>query len=993
MRILYVLVFFPFWLGAQPKEGAGISNPHQSASSSQVTVVSDTTKFASVGERMGILEDKTGRLTFEQVQRRHDFVPSRSENFQYGFSSSAYWFRFTIRNQSQENTKHWLLGLLDAATLDYVDLYLVYPNGQVKHQMGGLKRPYVDQGFFATTPFFRVTLPKNAPVTVYFRIKSSLTMYGKVTVWEEYYNLSKGRVIIFAIWMFLGLFILRSLNNFVLARFIPDPQFRFYAVCTFLLYLSTLSRTGVYPIIFSGHPHLLEWMHYGMGRMLPVGMGAWMYNLLDNRPAFRPLRWLLLGVMGVCILGVFLPFLIQRADVGLFFASISTLMYGLFFLNVILIWFTPHRTRFHFVLPITLCTIPFFVYQLQTLSLISYRPIISQLALVALAIEMVSMSLVLGRIVQSYIKDRITTADALIREKVEVDKLQELDAVKTQFFANISHEFRTPLTLILGPLTDLKQRFPAEPILTLVERNGQRLLSLINQLLDLSKLEAGQLRAEPKQDDMAAFFRTLTSSFRSLADSRQIRFTVNQNMQACPASFDVDKLEKITTNLLANAFKFTPSGNEVRMSVHYEPSGQPERVKLTVADTGIGIAPEHAAHIFERFYQVDGRANRSYEGTGIGLALVHELVKVLGGTIDVASTEGVGTTFVVTLPLVTVDTLAPRTMAPPIPVELPGWSALSPGREVEPTGAEPSLATDNVLLIIDDNADIRTYARSIFGGEYQILEAVDGQEGFEKATASLPNLVICDLMMPRLDGFGFCKALKSQEATSHIPVIMLTAKATVEDRIEGFMLGADDYLTKPFHRAELQARVRNLILQRQRLYQRFTTATPELVENINVSTLVEPLELPQPGLLKTEQAFLDRLKAVVLQHLDQTDFTVEILAEAVNMSRVQLHRKLKALTNLTTTEFIRHTRLTVATELLRKGDQNVTQVALAVGFDNLSYFAKVFQEQHGVTPSQYSRVTPDRVTPDRVTPDRVTPDRVTPDPSANDKASMISVEK
>jgi DNA-binding response OmpR family regulator len=262
-----------------------------------------------------------------------------------------------------------------------------------------------------------------------------------------------------------------------------------------------------------------------------------------------------------------------------------------------------------------------------------------------------------------------------------------------------------------------------------------------------------------------------------------------------------------------------------------------------------------------------------------------------------------------------------------------------------PTGNE------NILLIIDDNADIRAYVRSIFEVDYQIIEAGDGQDGLDKATASLPNVVICDLMMPQLDGFGFCKALKGGEATSHIPVVMLTAKATIEDRIEGLELGADDYLTKPFNRIELQVRVRNLIGQRQRLYRHFKTQAADSTSAVN------PLQLTERTLLKAEQQFMDRLTTLVMQQIDNADFTVEKLAEGVNMSRVQLHRKLKALANTTATDFIRQIRLTKAAELLQTGEQSVSQVAYSVGFDNLSYFAKVFQEHYGVLPSYYNKRT------------------------------------
>ncbi|MEZ0485709.1 hybrid sensor histidine kinase/response regulator transcription factor [Fibrella aquatica] len=548
---------------------------------------------------------------------------------------------------------------------------------------------------------------------------------------------------------------------------------------------------------------------------------------------------------------------------------------------------------------------------------------------------------------------RLLLQQRLLFEQQEANRLAELDTLKTRFFTTISHEFRTPLTLILGPLSDLRHRFRLEPTVTLteptldlMERNSNRLLSLINQLLDLSKLEAGQLKAEPERGDMAAFFRTLASSFDLLAENSRIRFTFTQTTPEYWTDFDRDKIEKIVTNLLANAFKFTPADNDVRMTVTYPPAEKPGTLQLTVEDSGIGIDAENLTYIFERFYQVDGQLNRLHEGTGIGLALVNELVNVLGGTISVVSTKGVGSRFTVQLPVmpsVTEPTAEPiadwqtnTTAADPF---LSDYSAAATQLPTSNT------ATDDRLLIIDDNADIRAYVRHIFADDYQIMEAEDGQEGLDMATATLPSLVICDLMMPRLDGFAFCRLLKTQEATSHIPVVMLTAKTTVEDRIQGLELGADDYLTKPFNQAEIQARVRNLIQQRQSLYQWFTTHLPVPPD----TTLVPPAPLT------AEQRFIDRLTGIVVQHLDDTSFSVEALAEAANLSRMQLHRKIKALTNAGATSFIRTIRLTKAAELLLEGDHSVTQVAYAVGFDNLSYFAKVFQEQYGVLPSQYGK--------------------------------------
>ncbi|QIP13699.1 response regulator [Spirosoma aureum] len=581
------------------------------------------------------------------------------------------------------------------------------------------------------------------------------------------------------------------------------------------------------------------------------------------------------------------------------------------------------------------------------------------------------MLAVLGWLLYRFQKQRWLLQQQVSLEKQEASRLAELDALKTQFFANISHEFRTPLTLILGPVEQMAQEYAHDGRFPLLQRNANRLLSLINQLLDLSKLEAGQLRAEPEPGDMAAFFRLLTCSFSSLAESRRIKFTVTQNEPERWVSFDRDKVEKIVTNLLANAFKFTPAGNAVSIRVQY-PEQKPNPLIISVSDTGIGIEADKLPHIFERFYQGsihtgsvhtggDGKNVRPYEGTGIGLALVHELVKVLGGSISVASTEGVGTTFTVKLPLVAsgIDTVPLRARSGSGSAQNPLVVADGSYPVEWPVETKaPLVTTENILLIIDDNADIRAYIRSIFAADYQILEAENGQDGLEKATASLPDIVICDLMMPRLDGFGFCKALKSHEATSHIPVMMLTAKATVDDRIEGFELGADDYLTKPFNRGEIRARVKNLVQQRQRLYQRF--AANLTTDVAQLAPLAEPVGPVEPVILAAEQKFLDRLTVVVNQNLSNPNFGVETLADAIGLSRAQLYRKLKALTNTTAIDFIRELRLAKAADLLTQGEESVTQIAYAVGFENLSYFAKVFQERYGVLPSQYglARETP-----------------------------------
>ncbi len=542
-------------------------------------------------------------------------------------------------------------------------------------------------------------------------------------------------------------------------------------------------------------------------------------------------------------------------------------------------------------------------------------------------------------------KNKTTEIEKITIEQ-EVVRERELTELKTQFFTNVSHEFRTPLTLILGPLTDMLEKNPAHETYQLMHRNAARLLTLVNQLLDLSKLDARQLQPAIQPGNFTEWLRLITGSFSSLADSRSIElvFSAETNLFNF-AYFDSDKVEKIITNLLANALKFTPDGGKVALIITASTTGQ---AVIRVQDTGIGIPVNQQSRIFERFQQVDGDRSMRIEGTGIGLALVRELVNVLNGNVSVKSQIGQGTTFTVTLP-----------------VDANTWvNGINTSTGIEDTdepfqrntinevaivrpNAYPDLAADinadsanlPLLLLIDDNADVRRYIRQVMAVSCRIIEATDGQDGLKQAAASIPDVVICDLMMPVMDGMAFCQALKTQPTTDHIPVIMLTAKATTEHRIEGFGRGADDYLAKPFHPLELRIRVENLLNQRQKLRQRFSRELYLRPGNISVSSV--------------EEIFLQNSLAIVERHLSDSSFSVEQLADELNLSRMQLHRKLKAITNQSATEFVRHVRLQRAANLLAARSATVSEVAFTVGFESLSYFSKSFREQFGVLPSEY----------------------------------------
>ncbi|MFO7614690.1 MAG: two-component regulator propeller domain-containing protein [Bacteroidales bacterium] len=546
-------------------------------------------------------------------------------------------------------------------------------------------------------------------------------------------------------------------------------------------------------------------------------------------------------------------------------------------------------------------------------------------------------------LVRRYEIGRIRLKNQLKVEKVETNALRNLDNLKSNFFANISHEFRTPLTLILGQIESVMSSgidSKEKGKLQVANKNARRLLKLINQLLDLSKLEAGSMELHAAPHNIVSFLKSLYYSFESMAESHKITLNFESEADHLPVVFDPDKMEMIFYNLLSNAFKFTPAGGEIKVSVRI-PS--PSLAEIRIRDSGTGIPPDRIAHIFDRFYQVDGSSTREHEGTGIGLALTKELVELHKGKITVTSEEGHGTEFILTLPAgITED-------------QKEQWSetdanGLMPDRSVEYSeaadGAETAYSRDQVpgdereiILIVEDNADVRTYIRELLETDYQVVEAVQGEEGISLARRDVPDLIITDVMMPKMDGYQFCKEIRADEKTSHIPVIMLTAKAGLDDKIEGLETGVDDFLTKPFSAKELKARVKNLIYRREQLRKRFSK-----------STVIRPSEVSS---VSVDQAFLEKIVKTIETHFEDEQFSVESLADHVNMSVSQLNRKLNALVDQPAGQLIRSLRLQRAADLLKQNAGNVAEICYMVGFNDQAYFSRAFKKQFGCSPSEY----------------------------------------
>lgn len=511
-------------------------------------------------------------------------------------------------------------------------------------------------------------------------------------------------------------------------------------------------------------------------------------------------------------------------------------------------------------------------------------------------------------------------------------KLLELDEIKSRFFANISHEFRTPLNLILGPIYRKLETASAEDKreLEMMQRNAERLHLLINQLLDLSKLESGTMKLRITQNNIVRDLNLILESFHPMAARKQIDYKINLPSAPIEAYYDPDKLEKIAYNLLSNAFKFTPAGGTITVTVALHDS-----LVLNVKDSGPGIPEDSLSKIFDRFYQVDDSSTRLAGGTGVGLALARELALAHHGTLVVENNTDQGCQFTFSISLKKETYLKDMAGGDEEPETFlyrmdHGDIALN-----TPVNQAPL----PLVLIAEDHRDMLTFISETLKEHFQIIQATDGLSAFEQATLSVPDLIITDWMMPRLDGHALCEQLKTHEATSHIPVIMLTARADQASKLAGLKTGADDYLTKPFDASELTIRVQNLIAQRKKLQKLFEK-----------QITLQPKAIVLPA---ADADFIAKVMGIVEVNYGDSLFGVDEFTREAGLSRTQLHRKLKALTDKSPGEFIRQYRLERAKQLLRTPGIQVSEVAFQTGFNNPSHFAKAFKDFTGIAPSEF----------------------------------------
>ena len=530
----------------------------------------------------------------------------------------------------------------------------------------------------------------------------------------------------------------------------------------------------------------------------------------------------------------------------------------------------------------------------------------------------------------------------LAQERQEAQRRHELDLLKIRFFTNVSHEFRTPLSLILSPIEKILKENPESghlPQLQLIQRNTRRLLNLVNQLLDFRKMEVQEIALHPTTGDIIPFIKEVAFTFSDLSENKNIKFQFVTQLESLEATFDQDKIEKVLNNLLSNAFKFTPEGGWVTIEVKLEESKFSDTFPsknfiIQVKDSGIGISEENQEKIFKRFFQSEIAGSMVNQGSGIGLAITKKFVRLHKGRIFVESVPGKGSCFTVILPIAHAEAFKPAITSEAIPIRV-----LRPA-SLEPDISRMKASKKPVILLIEDNEDFRFYLKDNLSLYYEVKEAVNGQQGWQQVLSLLPNLVVSDITMPEMDGLTLNRKIRKDPRTAHIPVILLTANATEDQKLAGYEMGANAYITKPFNFEILLAQIKNLVAQQTTYRQALEPKREINPQEITITSLEEKL--------------IQKAIAITEKQMGNPDFSVEELSRELGMSRVNLYKKLLAITGKAPLEFIRTIRLKRAAQLLRESQLTIAEVAYEVGFNNPKYFTKYFKEEFKELPSLYA---------------------------------------
>ena len=904
-----------------------------------------------------MMPDPSGKMTLQQAIQSLNFQDTDTDR-KVNYKINTYWQRFRLVNNMKKEAR---ISLPEVAAS--VSLYSKTDSGKWEFMKTGTDVPWSRRDGLKQVPAFTLSIPPGQSVTFYRRVywnfvvaqPDSMAVYAAFTdklVQQDYVNDDAYLMTGIQNAFLMGMVVLSIVINFYFFLVVREKEFLWF--CIFGLFFCMVSLSSLNDVFLREYPGFLLYLYFFSRSIIGFALIHFVRTFLKTSIRFP--RWdkFLVLFSYVLVAGLLSAFFITAilrinlASVSHFTENLLNLLYGLAILITLLLYVRNNDKAKRLL--------SFALLPVMCLNILTYTAaIINHLYYPRFGSPDVSgytspfNKAAFFILILCYLWMMILFTWVLflrfsgVRKKLA--EQSSLDHLKSRFFANISHEFRTPLTLIIGPIEDLledKNTYKFREQLKYIHRNSKRLLQLINQLLDLSRLDVGNYQVDTTREDLIPFVKQIVHSFSSMAQRKNILLETevaphlknDLRNETSIFYFDEDIFEKILYNLLSNAFKFTPDGGSITVSIS---RAEKDLLELKVEDTGMGIPSEKLPYIFDRFYQADNSHKKQYEGTGIGLALVKELVELHHGKITVESTLGSGTIFRCYFPF------NKKRLSPKNETKITANQNVIASVEEEKSVNEERghVAGQPKALVVEDQQDVRKYISGKLAENYTVIEAKNGREGFDIAKDQMPDIVISDVMMPETDGFELCKLLKTNDLTSHIPVILLTARAEDIDKLTGLETGADAYLIKPFNSKELLVRIHNLINLRNNLRKKFSN-----------KLIVKPNEIT---VTPQDSRFMHRLLDTVEKHISDEKFSVEQLAGEFSMSPSQINRKLKAIINQSTAAFIRSVRMERAMELLKNNQATIAEVAYETGFTEPAYFSRVFKNYFGYPPSEIKR--------------------------------------
>ncbi len=925
--------------------------------SNDLTLPKGFTQVIDLSQKSQIYVDKTANLPLEIIQQKFkngDFIYLKNLELagKYERGKYAYWLRLPVIIHEETSS----LFSLNCGAFDSLHVYVVSPDQTTASSLVGMKVNRTtahDQLPFPDPSSAPLTLTSNVPHEIYIKIKNEIEINRKIIprIYHPQFELSQNyfqiiRVYIFQFTFFGLLFFITIVNLFQYLQN-RDKAYLFYSLYIFSLLLfftrdfdfnSPLIR--IWPIWFSAHHFLTPLILLNISfYMLFVDSFLDAKNKLPNlhKIALRGL-WICLG----CFVIDRILMLIDPSWAWRFYSFTKIIALAILSVIVFRIIYFQGRLSF-FVLTgsivLLVSTVATGLMSFKEVHIVNWFDVTYIPQYTGILLEVLFFSVGLAYKSRLAEKEKSIMRSTLNLREQEARHQKELNEMRNTFFANISHEFRTPLTIIIGMSKELMRNSNTaiKKKLGMVTNNATKLLDLVNQMLDLAQLEAKKMELNLTKNDVINYLEYLVDSYQSYAQSKELDLQFYSEINELTMDFDDEKLQRVISNLLSNAIKFTPKYGKIIIVAKIDHTEEKNQLEIRVKDNGIGIPPKEVPFIFGRFYQATPQLKKDedaiqQQGTGIGLALVAEIIALMDGHIKVESSPRSGTTFIIHLPIHN-DPIISSPLEELVSPDDTLITLLPESKITSPKISQsPPLNDQPSILIVEDNKDVIYYLQTCLHDTYHCEFATNGQEGLNIATAKLPDIIISDIMMPVMDGFQLCATLKKDPRTNHIPIILLTARANQSDKVSGLKSGADAYIVKPFQKEELLVRINNLLTIRQQLQESHLT------------------QLQKEKAPKVEDKFLLKLNKIIAKHLDDSNFSINDLCHQIKMSRSTIHKKIKALTGLSTTEYIRTYRLLEAKKLLANQNFSIAEVAYQTGFNSPSWFTQAYKKKFGHTP-------------------------------------------